>query len=132
MKTIKNPALRMIQSPPSSLGTLDYYIVIYDLAEFPLPDSTIWFEENEAEIADSVRSYHYLSTKNLGQNIQIRTGFHEVMASENMPQLSFDWDLMSNIDNDYQELEVNKEAFFNAYKTIIETWKKSIPTLSAS
>ena len=78
MKEITNPQLRIIQSNPSSLGTFDDYIVLYDKVDFKNVEIAPWFDENEGIIADELyETAHYNnifvihSTSSRGEGINI-------------------------------------------------------------
>ncbi len=49
MKRIKHPEFKIIRTSPSSLGTIDFYIIAYEKTEFD-----IWKELNENEIAEEI------------------------------------------------------------------------------
>ena len=47
---ITNPKIKLIQTHPSSLGNVDYYMVIYEAHEF----SDTWFCEHGYQIAENI------------------------------------------------------------------------------
>jgi len=52
MKKIENPEFRIIKTTPSSLGTVDYHIVIYEKSDFN--NSDLLQEKNESQIAEGI------------------------------------------------------------------------------
>lgn len=52
IKIIKAPKLKIIKTIPSTLGNIDYHIVIYD--ESILGSNNYWDELKEAEVAESI------------------------------------------------------------------------------
>ncbi len=52
MKKIEHPEFRIIRTMPSTLGTVDYYIIIYEKLDFN--DSNLLEGKNEAEIAENI------------------------------------------------------------------------------
>lgn len=161
---IQTPALRIIKTLPSSLGTVDWHIVLYDLTALHEPEPEKWIEDNEHEIAediyesahylgvyiihstttrgedirpldeqadgatfnrinlDSVLSFHCLAVQTVGNNLQVRTGFHEAFPDVDFSTLPFQWDQMDRLSNGFQALQVNKETFFALYFQAIENW----------
>ncbi len=63
MKDILKPVLRIIKSNPSTLGTEDYYIILYDESDFNDLDKELWFKENELEIFEEL--YETAEYKNI-------------------------------------------------------------------
>lgn len=168
MKSISNPVLRFINSAPSSLGTIDYFIVLYDEGELGSYYSTNWWKEHEFEVAeelyetaeyqgvyvihasgtrgqniyplekdqeqlaynrincDSILSYHCVAIKTEKQVVHLRTGFHETYPDDHPASLLFDWGSMDEVSNRYQEIEVDKDLFFEYYEKVIKVWKEKV------
>lgn len=75
---------------------------------------------------DSILSYHCLALKIDETKLKLRTGFHETHPEVGHSELPFSWNMMNKISNNYQEIEVDKDAFFKQYNEITEKWKKQI------
>ncbi|TVZ47496.1 hypothetical protein JM82_2106 [Olleya sp. Hel_I_94] len=52
MKKIENPGFRIIKTLPSTLGTVDFHIVMYEKLDFS--DDEVWKGVNESEIAEEI------------------------------------------------------------------------------
>ena len=85
MKIIKNPEFKFIKTNPSTLGTVDFYIVIYKKSDFSGLDSML--DLKESEIAEEIYEtgeykgfYVIHSSSNRGDSINLlenyRDGFY--------------------------------------------------------